>query len=107
MIEITKDNWEEEVMNSDIPVMIDFWAPWCGPCKIVGPVFEKVSKDYKDKVKFVKVNVDDNENISAEFGIRSIPTFVLISNKTVREQAMGAISDSKIRSMADRMLNLP
>ena len=80
IIETDDSNFESEVLKSDIPVIVDFWAPWCRPCKAIAPILEQISDEQGDKIKIVKVNVDDNQKYAADFGIRSIPT-LLIFNK--------------------------
>lgn len=76
MIELKEDTFAGEVLNSDIPVIVDFWAPWCGPCKMVGPVFEGIAGDYEGKMKFVKVNVDES-GLATEHGVRGVPTLMV------------------------------
>ena len=77
MIQITTNNFSKEVETSEKPVLVDFWAAWCGPCKLMGPVFEDLSKEYEGKVTFAKLNVDENQDIAAKFGVMSIPTLVM------------------------------
>jgi thioredoxin 1 len=89
-IEITDANFEEEVIRSDRPVLIDFWAPWCGPCKMVAPIVEEISHDYDGKLKVGKVNTDDNQQISAKYGIMSIPTLMIFKDGEVVERIIGA-----------------
>ena len=79
-IDISDDNFDSEVLESDKPVLIDFWAEWCGPCKVLGPVIDEVAVDYSDKVKFVKLNIDHNPNNTQKYGIRGIPTLILFKN---------------------------
>ncbi len=77
VMEFNGDNFETEVVNSDVPVLVDFWAPWCGPCKMIGPIIEELAGEFGDKVKIGKVNVDNNQDLAAKFGIRGIPTVML------------------------------
>ena len=77
VMEFSSDNFETEVVNSDVPVLVDFWAPWCGPCKMIGPIIEELAGEFDGKVKIGKVNVDNNQELAAKFGIRGIPTVML------------------------------
>jgi thioredoxin 1 len=83
-------NWKEEVEGSNVPVMVDFWAPWCGPCRMVSPVIEKLAEKYDGKIKVVKVNVDDNQDLAMRFNIMSIPTIMLFKEGKALDQAIGA-----------------
>ena len=95
IIETDDSNFESEVLKSDIPVIVDFWAPWCGPCKAIAPILEQISDEQGDKIKIVKVNVDDNQKYAADFGIRSIPT-LLIFNKGELKNILGFSSDDVV-----------
>ncbi|HEX9656968.1 MAG TPA: thioredoxin [Bacteroidota bacterium] len=90
-IEITDENFETEVMKSETPVLIDFWAVWCGPCKMVAPIVEEIAKDYDGKLKVGKMDVDANPQASMKYGIRSIPTLMVFKNGQVVEQIVGAV----------------
>ena len=89
MKEINDSMFKREVFESDVPVMVDFWAPWCGPCRMVSPVMEELDKQYKGKIKFVKVNVDDNPKTSSQFGIVSIPTLLLVKDGKTEQKFVG------------------
>lgn len=89
MKEVNVNNFEEEVLKSEIPVLVDFWAAWCGPCKMVAPVLAEVSKDFESKVKFVKVNVDENAELASKFKILSIPTIMVFKNGEVADDIVG------------------
>ncbi|MDO5618970.1 thioredoxin [Kocuria sp.] len=89
-IDVSTDQFETEVLNSDKPVIVDFWAEWCGPCRMVGPVLEAIAEENADSVKVVKVNVDDNQEIAAKYGITSIPAVYLFNNGKVQKQSIGA-----------------
>ena len=88
-ITLTQENFEDEVINSDIPVLVDFWAAWCGPCKMLAPVIEEIAEEYGDKIKVGKVNVDEEAALSIKFGVMSIPTVILFENGEVKESAIG------------------
>jgi thioredoxin 1 len=87
--EATDANWDETVIKSDVPVLVDFWAPWCGPCRAVSPILEEIAKDYQGKLKIVKLNIDDNQQVDGSLGIRSIPTLILFSGGQERERVIG------------------
>jgi len=103
-IEINDSNFKSEVTDSEIPVLVDFWAPWCGPCRMVAPILEELAKEYDGKVKMVKLNVDENQSTASEFGIRSIPTLILFKNGKVFEHTLGAQSKENLKQMIDKSL---
>ena len=90
-ITITDDNFETEVLNSELPVLIDFWAAWCGPCKMIAPIVEELAVEYDGKVKIGKLDVDDNQQTAIKYGVRSIPTVLLLKNGEVKETIIGAV----------------
>lgn len=101
---VTDATFEADVLASAGPVLVDFWAPWCGPCRIVGPVLEKVAEQYGDRVRVVKLNVDENQQTSEAFGIRSIPTILLFKGGEVVDGVMGAAPLSFFAEMLDKHL---
>lgn len=96
---ITKDNFESEVTNSDVPVLLDFWADWCMPCKMVAPVLEELAKEYDGKLKIGKVDVDQNQELAARYNIVSIPTLLLVKGGEVVKQQIGAVPRGQIEQM--------
>jgi thioredoxin 1 len=92
IIYINNDNWQTEVMDSDTPVLVDFWAEWCGPCKAIAPILDELADELVGKIKIAKVNVDENQKLAGDFGVRSIPTLLVIKGGTVQEQVVGALS---------------
>ncbi|MER3523803.1 MAG: thioredoxin [Ignavibacteria bacterium] len=95
-IEITDANFEQEVLKSDKPVLIDFWAVWCGPCKMIAPVVEELAREYDGKLKVGKIDVDNNPEVAMRFGIRSIPTLMIFKNGQVVEQIIGAVPKRQV-----------
>ncbi len=104
-LEITEANFEEVVMKSELPVLIDFWAEWCGPCRMVGPVVDEIHAEYEGKAIVGKVNVDENPGISAKFGIRNIPTIVFVKGGEVADKSVGAVPKAQLTSKLDAILN--
>lgn len=104
-LELTDANFDELVMKSDKPVLVDFWAVWCGPCRMVGPVVEELSKDYEGRAVVGKVDVDNNPNISMKFGIRNIPTLLVFKNGQVVDKQVGAVPKHVLAQKLDAQLN--
>jgi len=102
--EVTDKNFAEDVLKSEIPVLIDFWAPWCGPCQMVSPVVEKLSDDYVDKLEFYKINVDEAPITAQNYGIMSIPTLMLFKKGEKVDQIIGAVPESFITKMISAVL---
>lgn len=103
-IELTDANFDEIVMKSDKPVLVDFWAEWCGPCRMVGPVVEELAKEYDGKAVIGKVDVDSNPNISMQFGIRNIPTLLVFKNGEIVDKQVGAVAKSVLAAKLDAQM---
>lgn len=103
-LEFTDGNFEAEVLNSDKPVLVDFWAEWCGPCRMIGPVVEEMAGEYDGKAKIGKVNVDNNPEISVKYGIRSIPALLIFKDGQVVDQIVGAVPKPQLIKQLDAQL---
>ncbi len=97
-----QEQWQNEVINSNKPVFVDFWAEWCGPCRMVSPTVEDLSKEYNDKVNFVKVNVDQNNELASKYNVFSIPTLAIFRNGKIIAQTAGAASKESLRTYIDK-----
>ena len=104
LIEFTDANFDEEVLKSDVPVLVDFWAPWCGPCRQIAPSVEALSSEYAGKIKIGKLNTDDQIDTAAKFGIRSIPTLLVFKGGEVVNQLVGALPKAKIAEQLEKAL---
>jgi len=102
-IEINETNFESEVLKSNQPVLVDFWAEWCGPCKMLAPVLDEIATEHADRIKVVKVNVDDNPALAQRYGIQSIPTLLYFAKGEVRNQTIGVVSKKKIVEHLDEL----
>jgi thioredoxin 1 len=100
----TDDNFEGEVLKSDKPVLIDFWAPWCGPCKAIGPVVEELAGQFKDSVKIMKLNVDENQKTALNYGVRSIPTLILFKDGKVLDTLIGLVPQKRLEDFIKKSL---
>ena len=103
-LELTDTNFSEEVESSDNPVLVDFWAEWCGPCRMIGPIVEELAGEYEGKAKIGKVNVDNNPQVSVKYGIRSIPALLIFKDGQVVDQIIGAVPKSQIKKQLDAQL---
>ena len=103
-IEITDSNFEEVVMKSDKPVLVDFWAEWCGPCRMVGPIVEELAKEYEGKAVIGKIDVDSNPNVSMQFGVRNIPTLLIFKNGQIVDKQVGAAPKNILAKKLDAQL---
>ena len=103
-IHLTDDSFQAEVIDSKLPALVDFWAPWCGPCKMVGPVIEELAEDYDGRVKVSKINVDENQKTAAQYGVRSIPTLILFNEGKPVDQIVGAVSKAKLEEHIKKVI---
>ena len=103
-IEVNDDTWQELVLNSETPVMVDFWAEWCGPCKMIAPILEEISTQLEDRLKVAKIDVDGNPKLPPQYGIRSIPTLILFKNGVVEAQQVGAVSKKQLEKFLEENL---
>jgi thioredoxin 1 len=98
-IQVTDSNFDSEVLKCDLPVLVDFWAPWCGPCRAIAPVIDELTQEYSGRVKIAKMNVDENSSTPSKYGIRAIPTLILFKKGEVVEQITGAVSKGSIKDL--------
>ncbi|KAA3606434.1 MAG: thioredoxin [Calditrichaeota bacterium] len=104
LVAFTDSNFATEVEGSDVPVLVDFWAEWCGPCRMIGPIVDELATEYEGKVKIGKVNVDENQDISIKFGIRSIPALLFFKDGKVVDQIVGAVPKGNIEQKLQNMI---
>ena len=94
-------NFDNDVLKSSVPVLVDYWAEWCGPCKMIAPILDEIAKDYGGKLKIAKVNVDENQHVTQNYGIRSIPTLMMFKDGNVQAQKVGAMSKSQLAAFIE------
>jgi len=102
--EVGDNNFEAEVLSCDLPVLVDFWAPWCGPCKSIAPIVEEIASEFEGKLKVAKLNVDDHPVTASRYGIRGIPNLIILKAGTVKEQIVGAVPKAKLVSAIEKAL---
>lgn len=104
ILTVTDDSFDADVLGSDLPVLVDFWAEWCGPCKMIAPVLAELADEYEGKIKIAKLNIDENEATAPKFGIRSIPTLILFKNGNAEATKIGAMSKSDLAAFIDQSI---
>ena len=104
VIEVNTDNFEEEIVQSKKPVLADFWAEWCGPCKMIAPIVETIAEDYKDKLKVCKIDVDSNSELASRYGVRGIPTLIIFKEGEVEDTKVGGLSKSHLEEFIKQHL---
>ncbi|CAN1268415.1 Thioredoxin M-type, chloroplastic [Linum perenne] len=104
VIPVTEKDWDKMVIASDIPVLVDFWAPWCGPCRMIAPVIDELAKEYAGKISCYKVNTDESPNIASQYGIRSIPTVLFFNKGEKKESIIGAVPKSTLSSTLEKYI---
>ncbi|MDZ8030876.1 MAG: thioredoxin [Nostoc sp. DedQUE08] len=102
--QVTDSSFKQEVLDSDVPVLVDFWAPWCGPCRMVAPVVDEISEQYKGQIKVVKVNTDENPQVASQYGIRSIPTLMIFKGGQKVDMVVGAVPKTTLASTLEKHL---
>ena len=103
IVTLTQENFSQQVLQSPAPVLVDFWAEWCGPCKMIAPLLDELADEYDGKVKIGKVNIDEQQNLAAEYGVRAIPTLLVFHNGQVTDQLVGARSKRDLKASLDRV----
>lgn len=104
VLELNSSNWQTEVIESNVPVLVDFWAVWCGPCRMIAPYIDQIANDYAGKIKVGKVNVDDNQELAGQFGVNSIPQVFIFKGGQIKERVPGAQSKAAFQAAVDRVL---
>jgi len=103
IVALTQENFAQQVLQSPVPVLVDFWAEWCGPCKMIAPLLDELADEYDGKVKIGKVNIDEQQSLAAEYGVRAIPTLLLFNQGQVADQMVGARSKRDFKNSLDRV----
>ncbi len=104
LLHLTDDTYEDQIGKSDRPVLVDFWAPWCGPCKAIGPIIERLAEDYQGRATVAKINVDENQKAAAAYGVRSIPTLILFKGGKVFDTIIGLVPREKLEEFINKAL---
>ena len=104
VIHVSDSEFDREILKSDKPALVDFWAPWCGPCQKIGPVVEELASEYKDKVKIAKINIDDNRQVAGTYGVMSIPTLILFKGGSVVDKITGLVPKDRLKDLLNKAL---